>query len=607
MMALVDNLIIIGYFVITIIAGVYFSKYASKGITDYFLGGRNIPWWALGMSGTASNFDMTGTMVITSFLFAIGLQGFWVSMRGGLGLPLGIMMVMMGKWLRRSNVMTNAEWMEFRFGKEKDGQAARLLSAVSNLVVTIAFLIYFVKGTGKFLSVFLPFSAATCSFIMVGFALFYTTLSGLYGVICTDVFQEIMILIVSIFIGIKAFAMPDHAQVLASAGDAWNSFVPQWTAGAMNWLSDPFIYRLFGLCIIFWVARGIFEGAGGFTGGYMTQRYYSAKNDREAGIMTAEWIILLFFRWALIIGAAFLGLALARDHASIARILASDPEKTIPVVIGYALPAGLRGLIVAGLIAAAMSTFDSTINAGAAYWVRDIYQRFLHPQATNKQLIRQSYLSTVILALISVALALAIHNIDEIWRWITGPLSAGLFAPIILRWYWWRFNGWGFAISTATGLIVSIFIKVINPDMPLYISFPITWMFSVVGGVAGALLTPATDTNVLKDFWEKIKPLGFWGKISRENNVLTNRSVSRENHIDVLTSFFAIMWHVTGVCTVISLILHKWATMSITLACFAVLSGLMYVLWYRRLQPREKAARQLSEDTSVMRLSGAEM
>jgi len=595
-LALIDNAIIIGYFLVTVFAGIYFSRFASKGITDYFLGGRNIPWWALGMSGTASNFDMTGTMVITSFIFAIGLQGFWVSMRGGLGLPLGIMMVMMGKWLRRSNVMTNAEWMEFRFGGKKDGQAARLLSAVSNLVVTMAFLIYFVKGTGKFLSVYLPFSAATCSLIMIGVALVYTTLSGLYGVICTDVLQEIMILIVAVFIGIKAFTLPGHAQVLASAGNAWNSFVPQWTAGAMNWLADPFIYRLFGLCIVFWIARGLFEGAGGFTGGYMTQRYYSAKNDREAGLMTAEWIVLLFFRWGLIIGAAFLGLALAKDHAAIARVLAADPEKTIPVVIGYVLPAGLRGLIVAGLIAAAMSTFDSTINAGAAYWVRDIYQRFLNPEADERQLIRQSYLSTVMIALISVGLALYVHNINEIWGWITGPLSAGLFAPIILRWYWWRFNGWGFAISTAAGLFTAILIKVISPDLPLYVSFPVTWAVSVAGGIAGALLTRPTDTEVLENFWSKIRPLGFWGKIRKPGDHLPGKNMVRENRLDVLTSFFAIMWHIMGVCTVISLLLHKWTTMSLTLACFAALSVIMYFMWYRRLQPREKAALQLSED-----------
>ena len=178
-LASVDYAILAVYFLTTLAAGFYLSRRAAQGIDAYFLGGRRLPWWAIGMSGTASNFDMTGTMVITSFFFAIGLQGFWVAMRGGMVLPLGILLIYMGKWLRRSRVMTNAEWMELRFGSGRQGQTARVLSAVSNLVVTLAFLVYFVKGTGKFLSIFLPWSPTTCALLMIAVALTYTTLSGL--------------------------------------------------------------------------------------------------------------------------------------------------------------------------------------------------------------------------------------------------------------------------------------------------------------------------------------------------------------------------------------------------------------------------------------------
>jgi Na+/proline symporter len=589
-LAPVDIAIVVAYFACAVGVGAFLSRFASRGISDYFLGGRKIPWWVMGMSGTASNFDMTGTMVIVSFFFAIGLQGFWVSMRGGMCLPLGILMVYMGKWLRRSKVMTTAEWMELRFGKGTDGQAARTLSAVANLVVTVAFLTYFVKGTGKFLAVFLPFSPEVCSLIMVGVALLYTTLSGFYGVVYTDVLQEILMLSVSIFIGYQALTLPDHAETLAFAGAEWSSFVPQWTADPMTWLSDPLLYQFFGLTIIFWIARGVLEGAGGLTGGYMPQRYYAAKNEREAGLLTAEWILLLLFRWALIVGTAVLALSLAREFSSVAELLGSDPEKTLPVVLGKAIPAGFRGLLVAGLIAAAMSTFDSTINAGAAYWVKDIFQRHLRPDATHRQLMRQSYGATICLAAAGVGIGLAVHNIDDIWGWITGPLSAGLFAPIVLRWYWWRFNGWGFAISTAVGLLFSILLKILDPNLPLYISFPLTWACSLAAGIIGSLLTRPTEKPVLENFWQTIRPFGIWGKATQDLDNQRLKRVKRENRLDLLTVVFAIAWHLSGVVAIISLILHKWDVLTWAAAVFALTLVVLYFSWYRRLDRPDTGA-----------------
>jgi Na+/proline symporter len=587
--------IIVAYFLLIVAAGVVLARRASKGIPAYFLGGRTIPWWAMGMSGTASNFDMTGTMVIISFVYAIGLQGFWVSMRGGMCLPLGVLMVYMGKWLRRSNVMTTAEWMELRFGTGREGSLARLLSAVSNLVVTMAFLVYFVKGTGKFLSVFLPFEPDTCALLMIGIAITYTTLSGFFGVIYTDVLQEVMILIASIYVGYRALMLPGHTDVLAFAGSSWSSFAPNWTAEPMTWLANPDIYHMFGLCVVFWVFRGIFEGVGGLTGGYMPQRYYAARSDREAGLLTAEWILLLLFRWMLIVGAALLALGLSASNTGLAETLRQDPEQALPLVLSHALPAGIRGLLVAGLIAAAMSTFDSTVNAGVSYWTRDIYQRYLKPQASDAALMRQSYGGTLVFALIAVALALGIKNINEIWSWITGPLSAGLFGPIILRWYWWRFNGYGFALSTATGLIVSLGTKLLAPGMPFYLSFVITLAASVAAGIIGSCATAPTAQATLVRFWRRVRPFGLWRPVVRDVDPDTARCAKRESGTDGVNVVLAIPWHVTGVVAVISLLLHRWTACAVSGAAFLVLGCVLYLTWYRNLQAPNAAAVQARE------------
>lgn len=587
-LTLIDNLIIIGYFISTIVIGVITSKLAAEGIDNYFLGGKKIPWWVLGISGVASNLDMTGTMLITSFFFAIGLQGFWVAMRGGIALPLGILMVYMGKWLARSEVMTTAEWMEFRFGNGKSGQAARLLSAISNLVVITGMIIYFAIGTGKFLSTFLPFDPWVCSIIMITIGLIYTTMSGLYGVVYTDLIQAIIIAIAAIYITFKAMFLPNQAEVLAFAGQDWTSIIPKWHAEPMTWLENPEIYSLFGVCIMFWVLRGIFEGMGGFIGGYMPQRYYASKGPKTAGLLTAEWVILLSIRWPMIIAMAILGMSLALSNSDIATLLQADPEKTMPVVIGVLMPAGIKGIIIAGLIAAAMSTFDSTVNAGASYWVKDIYQRYLNPGASEKQLVHQSYYSSLAIGISGALIALTIHNINDIWSWITGALSAGLFAPIILRWYWWRFNGIGFAVSTAVGLLASIILKFIVvehfiPDIPFYISFITVFSLSFISGIVTSLITKPVDSKTLEIFFKKVKPFGFWKPVETYCHVRFIDKVRSEHVKDFVNVFVAITWHLTMFLLAITIVLWKFDIIIPCLITVIICSVFLYFNWFKDL------------------------
>lgn len=582
-----DMGIIVSYFVAVVVAGLVLSRMASQGISEYFLGGHKIPWWVMGASGTASNLDMTGTMVIVSFFFAIGLQGFWVALRGGVGIPLGLLMAFMGRWLQRSDVMTTAEWMVLRFGTGRGGNAARLLSAVSNLVVTIGMTVYFCKGTGKFLSIFLPFSPDVCAILMVSIGLAYTMSSGLYGVVYTDMIQEVLLIITAVFISYTAFSLPDLSDLLAEAGPQWIDLAPRWTAEPMSWLPDPNVYRLFGVTIIFWVARGVFEGAGGFTGGYMPQRYYAAGSERQAGLLTAEWILLLSLRWTMVIGLALLGMHVARSMPELGKILASDPEKTLPIVLGNVLPSGVKGMAVAGLIAAAMSTFDSTINAGASYWVKDIYQRFINPDASDKTLVRQGYLGTGVMAVSAIAAALVIHNIDEIWSWITGPLSAGLFIPVILRWWWWRLNGEGFAYATAAGLVAAVVVKLVAPDLALYSSFMMTSAASLVGGMIGAYATEPTPPDVLDAFYRKLRPFGFWGPVrarmgASDPAVVQARTEGREA---LLNAPLAMVWHLTIFLMAIHIVLHRWDRVTFLGGIALVVTGVLYVSWYKRLPP----------------------
>jgi Na+/proline symporter len=584
----IDLGIIGAYFALTVVVGVVLAKRASKGMEDYFLGGRKIPWWVLGASGSASNFDMTGTMVITSFFFALGFQGFWVASRGGLVLGLVVLLAFMGKWLRRSRVITTAEWMALRFGEGPSGKAARILAATANLVSTVGMVIYFAKGTGLFVSTYLPFSPEVCALGMIAIGLVYTVLSGMWGVVYTDIFQEVMLFGAAIFIMGKAFFLPNHADVIASAGEGFTDIMPRWEAAPMEWLGNPEIYHpeiyhLFGLCVIFWISKAILEGLSGTGGGYMAQRYYAAPDERSAGLMTAEWAGLLSMRWGMVAGLAVLGLALAMNDASVKAVLDNNPERTLPLVLNHVLPAGIKGLALAGLIAAAMSTFDSTINGGAAYWVNDIYKTFIRPKATEKQLVRQSYIATILIAVFGVVLAMGIKNINEIWNWITGPLWAGLFSPLVLRWYWWRFNGWGFSISTGAGLLVAVILAVVAPDMAFYISFPIISLLGLVVGVLVSLGTQPTDRKVLERFYARIRPWGFWSDLRQSLSESVQAESRRENNIDRLIMIVAFFWQMSLFAGAVLLIMHQFLAFAACAIIVVVTSLLLYKFWYKRL------------------------
>ena len=199
-MSTIDLTIVIGYLLAIVIIGLLVQKKASQGIDSYFLGNRKLPWWVLGASGMASNTDIAGTMINTAFIYALGTKGFFIEIRGGVTLIMAFLMVFMGKWNRRSQVMTQAEWMHFRFGTGKEGDFARIISAFASIVMTIAMVTYFVIGSGKFVGDFLGIEPIYASLLMVVLAMIYTVASGFYGVVWTDVFQGVFIFGVILYV-----------------------------------------------------------------------------------------------------------------------------------------------------------------------------------------------------------------------------------------------------------------------------------------------------------------------------------------------------------------------------------------------------------------------
>lgn len=596
-LATIDIAIILGFLVLVTAVGYLMTNVASKGLGDYFLGGRSIPWYVLGISTATSNFDMAGTMIIVAVCFSLGYRGFLVELRGGVGLSLAFLLVFLAKWLRRSRVMTSAEWMKIRFGRDHQGKAAHLLSAVANTLLSLGMIIYFCKGSGKFLENFLPVSefVATSGMVLVG--LFYTLMSGLYGVVFTDVIQMILLNLTAIYITFTAFAMrsttviPENLLALnldVSAG-VGKSLLERSPA---EW--EP-ILGFFGVCVIMWLARSTMEGMGG-VGGYTDQRFFAAKSEREAGLLTLEAIVLSAFRWTMVAGLVVMGYHLVQQGGPLAAKIAGDPEQCLPVVLAWLLPAGVRGFVIAGLIAAAMSTFDSTLNAGASYLTRDIYQSYINPKANDGQLMWASRISTVGLCVAGVILAALVPNINRIWSLITMGLGAGLFVPLFLRWYWPRFNGYGFAAGTGGGIVAALIFQT-GLHLPLFYSFPAIVLSALVVSVVGALLTKPVDEDLLTNFWLQINPWGFWGKYAdraqRQGLVTEKDRLKRtiEHLNDVVSLCFAVPFQLCMLLAAMSFVWHAW-TKFFMFGSAALLTGLgLYFFWFRNLKEEDECRR----------------
>lgn len=523
-----------------------------------------------------------------------------IELRGGLVLVMAFFMIFLGKWNRRAQVMTLAEWMCFRFGSGREGNLARFISAIANLVISIWIISYFAVGGGKFFGEFLGINDRLAAIVMILLAMAYTVVSGFHGVIWTDVFQGILIFISITYVCVLALqtvTLPDTFSVSIPLGNGqfqtvqttlseWSSLIPPLELDLPGSYS---VYNLFGVTIFFYLLKTCLEGFSG-VGGYTSQRYFAARSDREAGLLSLFWILLLAFRWPLVTAFAVLGI-----HYSLTTEAITDPELVLPTVINAYVPIGIKGLLIAAFIAAAMSTFDSIINASAAYWVKDIYQAYLNPDATNNQLIVQSRLASIGVVLLGLLFSFPVVNINDIWGWLTLGFGSGLFVPLLLRWYWWRFNGYGFALGTVVGMIAAFATKWSGIAVPEYANFLIPSSCSFVGCLLGTFLTPPTEQNVLDNFYKITRPFGFWQPIRQRLPQSTQAKIKAETRRDLLATLIAVPWQIVLFLTGIMFLMQQWTKFGFLLLLFIWLSIGLYFTWFRYLSKEVKMEPETAE------------
>lgn len=567
----IDMSLVAVYLVVVVTLGLIMKRRAAKNIGSYFLGDRQLPWWALAMSGSSSYFDITGTMWIVGLFVTMGLKGMWVQWIWGFIIPV-FYMTFMGKWIRRSGVMTGSEWMETRFGAGRAGELARASYTVYAVLTITAFLAYGATGMGKFGAVFLPLSEHACAALILGVTGLYVIVGGFHGVVLVEIFQTIVLTIGALLIAGLGFLYVTPDMLQGKVASDWGSLMPVWRFDAPDGSTE---YGMFGILLVIWVVKGTLLSFSGPEQLYDFQRFLAAKSPREAQKLGALWGAIHTVRWPMAMGLAVMGITgLAQT---------GDPEKVLPSVIQTMLPTGVRGIVLAALLSGFLATFNSTVNGGASYIVKDIYHKYLHPGATQRQLIRASYLSSALLVILGIGFSFAASSIDQMFTWIMGTLGAGVLLPNVLRWYWWRINGWGYAAGAFSGMALSL-VQAMVPQfngLPLYVTFPVIALAVLAITVAVSLKTPPTDPETLDKFYRQVRPAGWWKPVAIHTPLAPAARTEFRN--DMMNVVLGIPWLAAMWLCPVYLVLHRFAEAGIAFGVVVVLSVILWRTWYCRL------------------------
>ena len=514
----IDWLFVFLCFVITLFIGLWVAKKSGKNTTSFFLSGRNMPWWLLGISMVATTFSADTPNLVTDIVRTHGVSGNWAWWAF---LLTGMLTVFVyAKLWRRLGVFTDLEFYELRYS----GKAATFLRGFRALYLGVFFNVIIMATVClagiKIGSVLLGFSPLKTLLIISIITVFYSSLGGLRGVIITDFFQFILAMVATIWGAIEIVNLPE-------VGGMTNLLSNPNVVDKLNLIPDfsdtktLVVVFIFPIAVQWWSTW--YPGAEPGGGGYIAQRMFSAKDEKNA-----VWATLLFnfahyairpWPWILIALASLVVFpnlaALQTAFPNVAPSVIKD-DLAYPAMLTL-LPAGLLGLLLASLIAAFMSTISTHLNWGSSYIVNDFYKRFVKPQASEKELVNIGRISTIILMILAMLLALVLESALSAFD-ILIKIGAGTGLIFILRWFWYRINAWSEVTAMTVSFLIAIFFQYAKHPFENYETYLIGMIITTICWVAVTFLTRPTDMKVLQKFYLKIQPGGKgWQKVVRES------------------------------------------------------------------------------------------
>lgn len=604
-MSLLDGLIIALYILAVLGVSFYVKRQSAAGIESYFLGNRQMPWWMIAMSGSSSYFDITGTMWIVSLFVMLGLRAMWVQFMWGF-IIAAFYMAFMGKWIRRSGVITGSEWMVMRFGRGRQGDLARLSYTLYAILTIAAFLGYTAVGMGKFGVEFMPFARRlpfepnhTCGVLIISITGLYVIVGGFRGMTLIEFFQTIILTTGAIMIAVLGWAAFRRGALAAPPPPDWYSMLPAWTmqrnvpADSIYHVAKDSLYYLFGPITLVYVMKGLLLCASGPEQLSDFQKFLAVRNPREASLAGMLWGVFHTVRFPMAAGVAVLGISGMAAAPDLLQKITTDPEKVLPMVVAHSLPSGLRGLAMAALLSAFMGAFSAMVNGGASYAVRDVYQRYIHPQASNRELVRASYIASLGFVLVGILISLCATSIDTMLTWIMVTLGAGVLMPNVMRWYWGRLNGYGYFAGTMTGMALSLAQAVLEKadllHQPIYVTFPAMLVIVMIVTVVVTLATPETEMEDQKRFYRTVQPAGWWGGTARAV-VAEDPSFKKETpfRVDFMAVCLAVPWLVVMYTAPVLLVMGRTREAAWSGVVLAILTVLLAIVWWPNL-PRPEA------------------
>lgn len=589
----IDLAIILLYLLTVVLIGFWMSRRAAQNLDSYFLGGKTLPWYVLGVANASSMFDITGTMWLVYILFVYGLKGMWLPWLWPTFNQI-FLMVYLAVWIRRSNVLTGAEWITTRFGAGKGGELSRISVVVFALVSVVGFLGYAFQGIGKFAAVFFPWNLTPNSYAMIlmGITTVYIIVGGMYSVVITDLLQFTILAIASVFIGFIAFTRVSPALLNQFIPQGWGDIFFGWKLN-LDWSSlIPSVmdrikedgWSLFTIGFMMILFKGILLSIAGPAPNYDMQRILATRKPKESAFMSGIVSVCLVPRWFMIAGITVLALTFFSDELN-AMGNNIDFEMILPYVVNNFIPVGLLGLLLAGLLAAFMSTFDATVNAGAAYLVNDIYKRYIHKNGSDKTYVMMSYLASIVVVIVGIIAGLHARSINTVMQWIVSGLWGGYTAPNVLKWYWWRFNGFGYFWGMIAGMAAALLFPLIFPALSALNSFPFILLISGAACIIASLLTEPDDEQVLKKFYTTVRPWGFWNPIHQK--VVTGNPGLKKNIAfkrDMVNVAVGIIWQMALVTIPVYLIIHHNKALWIDIPVLILTTAFLKMNWIDKLE-----------------------
>ena len=510
-----DWTIVGAYFAVSLAVGIWASKQAGEDTKSFFLAGRNMPWWLLGVSMVATTFSTDTPNLVTDLVRQNGVSGNWVWWAF---LLTGMLTVFVyAKLWHRSGVLTDIEFYELRYS----GKAAAFLRGFRALYLGLVFNVLVMGAVSlaavKFGEIVLGWPGWLTLTIACSITLAYSTLGGLKAVIITDFVQFSLAMIGSIWAMIYILGLEQigglsnliaHANVVDKL-----ALIPD--------LSDPDIWvpiLLVPLAVQWWASYYPGSEPGG--GGYIAQRMFSAKDEKNAVSATLFFNVAHYalrpWPWILI---ALSSLIVFPELSDIKAAFPNLPADKLGHDVAYPamltlLPSGLLGLVAASLIAAFMSTMSTQLNLGASYLVNDFYHRFIKPDASEKHLVNVGRLFTIISIILGGGLGLFLTSAGQAFTLLL-MIGAGTGMIYILRWFWWRINAYTEIVAMVSSLCIAFYFNFIDQSFAGWEKIVIGAILTTVVWVLATYFTPPDDEETLQNFVKKVNPGGpGWSKYS---------------------------------------------------------------------------------------------